>query len=611
MPGSMRRIVLSQREEGFTLVELVVAMLIIGIVLVSVATVQVGTLQTNANNAARNTATALANGAMEQFRSLPWNVLRKGMASNYLVASGGDGNVVAGELRVPGNTKPPHTIVVAPSGPSDQDLTNGNQWLPLFDTTGSHVQVVDDPEGNGNVYRVKAYVTNSDGDVNGAVGLAVVVEWQRPGSAVIHYTSLFSSAYAPVGGCGNLDTAPFLTSCQPQYSSWANSASMTVLVSANEYDPGTGVVGDALPVVPGTTSGGINSAGSRARAESDSAQGTVVSAIVERAVSSVSPLSGAGTATVVGGTPSLVLQASDNTVDPNAPPAHAGLAWSPGDTAATAIVGGSTVGVNGDYDRIGRVSASTTNSCDTGVGLVPASQPCAYARLDQGWTNPLHATWEFDGEQLELATSNTSASQLSWAWVGRFQLGGATGSASLGCSALSGAGCVSAGAQSYVPTVHVGQMASSGWFDGAAPNGLVEVLGYQDSVLVQRGAAQDATPGAITRQASINYWNGTGYTMLPVDFSTEGTYNTGLVFYDGVNVTLTASAAISVSAPSERTSGSQCEVDRCRVQADAGLISVTLKIVVEPVSDTPYMLETLVLINGSTGLAQFTEPVDV
>jgi prepilin-type N-terminal cleavage/methylation domain-containing protein len=607
----MRRIVLDQREDGFTLVELVVAMLIIGVVLVSVATVQVGTLQTNADNAARNTASALANGAMEQFRSIPWNVLRKGMASNYLTASGGDSLVSGGVLTPVAGGLKHYSIVVAPGGASDQDLTNAR--LPLFDTTGSHTQVIVDPEGNGNTYRVKAYVvTDTAAGADGAVGLAVVVEWERPGSAVVHRTSMFSAAYAPVGGCGNLDNAPFLTSCQPQYVSWANTASTSVLVSASEYDTATGDVGAALPVVPGTDSGGINTAGSRARAASDSAQSTSVSANVEFAVSSVSPLDGTDTATLVGGD-FLSVQASNNTALPHPLPGAAFNGY--GGDAKTAILssGNESVWIYGDFGREGHVTATTSSTCTTGPGTVPAGQPCAAAWVSQGpWTTPLGATWKrFDGARdLQLVTSNNSAAQRSYAWTGRYQLGHAAGP---GCSALSGAGCVSAGAQSYVQTLRVGQMGGTGWIDSSGDPGpaqLVSVSGYADTVLVQRGAAQSATPATITRLGTISYWNGTGYTPVNVSVSPQGVYTTPQVFYDGANVTLTASATIAVSPPSQKVSGSECEKDRCRVQADAGLISVTLKIIVEPASGTPYLLEALLLINGSTGLAEYTEPVD-
>jgi prepilin-type N-terminal cleavage/methylation domain-containing protein len=608
MPRSMRRIVLDQREEGFTLVELVVAMLIIGIVLVSVATVQVGTLQTNADNAARNTATALANGAMEQFRSIPWNVLRKGMASNYLTASGGDVLVSSGVLQVNDTS---HTVFVAPSGASDQNLAK--PWLPLFDSTGSHTQVINDPEGNGNSYRVKAYVTDNDAHVAGAVGIGVVVEWHRPGSTVIHYTSMFSSAYAPSGGCGSLDTAPFLTSCQPQYHSSANTASVTVLVSASEYDTATGDVGAPVPVVPGTTDGEIYTAGSRGRAETDSAQSTVVSSTVEHAVSSVAPLSGADTATIVGGS-RHVLQASDNTADPEAPGPHQAPITGSGDPSLTGIThsGGEEVWVDGDDQRTATVRASTTSSCVVAATSVPAGQPCAAAAVNWDWKTHLRASWLIDGQGVELATVDTNGGTDSTAWAARFRLGGTVGNATLGCSTLSGAGCVSAGARSYVPTMHVGRMASPGWYGvNTAPNGLVYIMSYQDTVLLQRGASQSATAGAMTRTAQIYYWNGTGYQLIDVGLATEGTYNTASVYYDGANVTLSASATIGISKPSGKVSGSPpCAEERCRVEADAGLISVTLKVIVEPASGTPYVLETLALINGSNGNAEFTEPVD-
>ena len=413
------------------------------------------------------------------------------MASNYLSSSGGDDDVVSGTLKISGVVytagNPPPAIVVASSGASHEDIS-GTPGLPLFSPSGSHIQVINDPEGNGNIYRVKAYVTAPDGGVTGVLGLAVVVEWQRPGSAVVHRSSVFSSAYAPVGGCGSLDKAPFLTSCQPQYRSSANTASTSVLVSANEYDPLTNAVGDARAVVPGATPGGINSAGARARAASDSAQSTVVTGTVNHSVSSITPLNSDDPASIVGGA-TYVSQASDNTADPDAPPAHGGLTAGGGTPALAGISGAcSSISVNADDDRWATAYASTTNSCAIiGANSVPAHQPCAYANLGAG-DSSLEATGVIEGNQFDYATTTLAAANDSKAWVGRFQLGGTSGNAVVGCGTLSGAGCVAAGAISYVPTIAVG-LPPAGWFDGAAWNGLVVIDGYHDSVLVERGAA--------------------------------------------------------------------------------------------------------------------------
>jgi hypothetical protein len=160
-------------------------------------------------------------------------------------------------------------------------------------------------------------------------------------------------------------------------------------------------------------------------------------------------------------------------------------------------------------------------------------------------------------------------------------------------------------------------MAGAGWDGGQASSGLVYISGsaghqgYEDTVVVQRGAAQSATDATMTRAARIYFWNGTAYQLVTVGLSTEGTYDTASVYYHGANVTLTASATISISPAIQKESGSACAVDSCKVQADAGMISVTLSIVVEPASGTPYLLETVAIINGSTGQADFTEPDDV
>ncbi len=602
---------LSEREEGFTLVELVVAMVIIGVVMVSLITVQVRTLQTNATSSARITATALANEAMEEFRALPWNVLRKGMASNYLTASGGDSLVSGGYLSVQGSS---FALTVAPSGPSDQNLAAA--WPPLFDSTGSNRRTVTDAEGNGNVYVVKAYVTANSAGATGAIGLAVVVEWSRPGGAPMNRTVLFSTAYAPGGGCGNLDVAPFLTSCQPTYRASANAASVNAIVGSYSFDPDTGVTGGQRTVLPGDTSASISASAAVARASVDSAQSSVTSASVEYPLSSISPMSAAGTASLFGGG-SLVRQASNNPVDPNAPPLHGGFVSGTGTSSVASVNGTATVTVRGDDGRSGTVTASTTNSCNTpNGGFVPAGQPCAVATTNATGVNSMGATWTYVGaagpRSLSLVSLAPTASKLSGAWAGRFVQGGATGVAgTTGCSALTGAGCVSAGATSFVPTVTIGKFDGSGWNGGQASTGLVTITNYKDNVLLERGGAQQANPPVYDRTATVRYWNGTGYTQKSVTKTTTATWASAQVTWSAADMTVVAQATVSVMPANSRESGSDCAVDRCRVQLDTGLISVTTRFTVIPIVGEAYVLESVVLLNGANALAQYTEPADV
>src|SRR5665648_1192881 len=68
-------------DEGFTLVELIVAMFVIAIILTSLAMVQTRAMVTIAQAKERQQATALANQTLEQLRALPWDTLKKGPVS--------------------------------------------------------------------------------------------------------------------------------------------------------------------------------------------------------------------------------------------------------------------------------------------------------------------------------------------------------------------------------------------------------------------------------------------------------------------------------------------------------------------------------------------------
>src|SRR5579863_2939036 len=60
------------REDGFTLVELLIAMMILAVVLTAIAPAFYGALRSTANTSQRSVADGLAVAAVEQIRSLPY-----------------------------------------------------------------------------------------------------------------------------------------------------------------------------------------------------------------------------------------------------------------------------------------------------------------------------------------------------------------------------------------------------------------------------------------------------------------------------------------------------------------------------------------------------------
>ena len=79
------------REEGFSLVEVMVATLVLVIVMFSVTYVMVNSLADTAYARQRSEAINLANQTIEEVRALPWATIEQGMTATDLI---GDTNVV-------------------------------------------------------------------------------------------------------------------------------------------------------------------------------------------------------------------------------------------------------------------------------------------------------------------------------------------------------------------------------------------------------------------------------------------------------------------------------------------------------------------------------------
>jgi prepilin-type N-terminal cleavage/methylation domain-containing protein len=78
-------------EEGFSLVEVMVAMMVLVVVMFSVTYVLVNSLADTAYARQRSEATNLANQTIEEIRALPWSTINQGMTATDLI---GDANVV-------------------------------------------------------------------------------------------------------------------------------------------------------------------------------------------------------------------------------------------------------------------------------------------------------------------------------------------------------------------------------------------------------------------------------------------------------------------------------------------------------------------------------------
>lgn len=605
----VRRDELSQRDAGFTLVELIVAMLVIAIVLIAIITVQAKALTTNADSQARQESTAAANEAMEELRATPWNYLQKGLYSGYQAAAATatgkvDPFVSGTTLTVNGSS---FALRVAPSGVNDQDLTK--PWAPLFDKNGSNARVQTSPSGNGTTFTVRSYATSSA--TTGAVGLVVVVSWTKRADGLTSNTVITSTAYSPTdGGCGNLSTAPFLASCQAVFDASATSSRVVVSATATSADGVTPV-----PLLDGLDFYSLQMATASTSARASSLQFSTTEGYAtfggvtwDDNLPSTQP-SAFGW---VKGYKSYSLTASN---DPTCgatcvnPPNVGGS-----DVNSPVSLGASpyNISARSDDTRLADVDVSMTQQCTTGLtgGALVAGTACSHPSIGVNGQDTGYAELSIGGSGLRLTRVEHTSGNISTddAWAGKFST--TAGSSVVGCQAVTGSGCIASGAQQKLGGVVIGKLLSGNWDEGAA-NGLVIINGYGDSVKVQRGVNQTTSTGTLARSASISYWNGSTYDTLAVNAGTTTlpALNVGVATWKPPGAVVTATGTILVTGSSAAVAGvAPCkDVNTCTVSARNGAITVTISYAVVPTVGTPWTLTVSTSINGSSASASFKE----
>lgn len=624
----MARSLLGRRHKGpdggFSLIELIVAMVVIGVVLLLLVGVQISAAVSVTEARKLQQATAFANEAVEQMHSIPWNTINKGMYSGFLAAAGGDDLVDGDYLDIPGNT--PVLLKVAPEGPTDQDPDNLAR--PLVNEGGSNKQVVEDPSLTGVEFTVKAYVTEPSGaDTDGIVGIVVVVEWQ--GRRGISRTTVWSEAYrGSASGCSqNLDTQPFLAACQSYFDASSSSGSILVGISATDG------IADPVPVVFPT--GSVYSQSMRtasASASLRSQQVTYVDALAEYGGNfwdDNDPVTDPSYSGVEGAFTVFTAEATDDATNPSVsddvsigPFVQDSSQWDTETSVSDSPVT-RTFRLRSDYYRSATLKASTTTSCTPGV---PAGEPCAWAHINNDNTSMQSGSGYFwldfpDGVTIRMSrrlaevTGSTTVGNTDEAWVAR--LAYAPGSAEIGCTTIAGAGCVAAGATRTNADLSIGTIHSASWNEGAT-QGMVYIeeepgygTYYNDSVKVERGAeaGQMTKLPTMTRNGRVNYWTGAGYTHLDVREDTSAVVNTTPITWENADYFVTAFTQVqvlpSVYSASANADG-KCEAEACTVTASVGSISMVSTYTLESkaTTDTYYLIVTT-LVTGPSASASY------
>ena len=266
-----------RREEGFTIIETMVAL---GVILASVvALAYVTTAGFNSIGYARQrqTATGLANQAMEQVRGLPFDTLKKGLNNADLIAMT-DTNI---------------TKVGTEYFYAGEQIPRGDNAtvVPLV----PHTQTLND--ATATAFKVRTYVTYyQNKPTTNTFRVTVLVTWTanvKSRASQVQTASIFYSG----SGCLSTQTHPFAAPCQPYFfTSAANSSGLmaisgtmagTSLDRAKLFLPeqdsnieieqtsvvqGTDVTGGASTTLLGQAEQVIGSQASTAGADNDPAQ---------------------------------------------------------------------------------------------------------------------------------------------------------------------------------------------------------------------------------------------------------------------------------------------------------------------------------------------------
>ena len=622
-----RRVHLTQREDGFTLVELIVAMVILAGVLMTLIAVQISAAATIIDARKREQATAVGNEAMEQLRAIPWAYLSKGMYNGFDAAAGDDPHAAGNTLTLPSGNK----VLIVASAAANQDLAFPRP--PLFDTAGSNKLQTQDAAESNTLYSVWSYVAQPVSGAVNTVDLVVIVEWTT-NKGKVGQTILQSTAFRGTG-CGDETVSPFLAACQAFFQANSTSGQLSTLVSATTYVP-AGPVSELNLLYP--TSDSMASLVMRSAGMTAGIQSQQTSIATAGAVFGGTTKDDADPATEppeqgwTRGYDLTTVSASDDKTQ-NVILDHVGTTnitqasnaenpWVISDSGT--VVSFSS---RSDYRRPTTAMASTTTSCKTGV---PANQPCAIGNMGNNASIEEGSGYllMYVGPQIIRLSRRLAESappgNADEAWVARFKTAAST-NAAVGCNAtFTGAGCVSAGATRTMAKLSIGfvvpqspPLATPGW-SGAATEGLVVIegttgctAGFTESVMAQRGshATQKTAVGSFSRCGQVRWWSGGAYSTAAFSASAAGPYSTAPVTWtDGTN-SVTAYATVTLAGGSSAPSGSDltnCQNDACGVAVQSGSINIVVTYDITTAAAT-YSVISVTTVDGPTAQVTYKE----
>jgi len=563
-------------DDGFSLVELVVAMFIIGGVLLSLVTLQTKAMVSIAQAKERQQATAIANEVLEKLRALPWNSIIKGPSSyenKYIYEK---------KLTIPDEPITGEPIIER-SGAITVDDPAYNS--PLNGEGGTNLTVHTDPALPGFEFRAYSFVTQPDG-AGTPYNITVVVEWDtRDGGStkqVLARTTAFNTSSST--SCGSDETQPYPTACQDFYTASASAKGPSITVEgAHVVREGDDAPDGIAPILDGSNVASISLSSSHAGITIDSTQSTRVRSTFKPGTLTSSKVSdGEAHRTEL---PEQAAQASDS-VSSSAPTDESasgnGGAFGPvhvSGTDATLSVS-AAIGTHeaGAYTEAGCGSlAGTDQPCGTSSGDIRASQ----------------VVLSIGSEDLVLA-SLSSASSLLEVSAARFPGGTSPVSGSL-CMDLSGSGCIEA-------TAHLKSYLAS--FFGVGTIKVPETIS-----MTARGPIHwNENPSVIRSNTNLQTeWSGSHSITATTNEEFKLDVDAApLVIYQDGDLEVLAKPRFVVSGVQEDSSGdAECREDPCQARAEVPSIKVEVTYTIEGV-DSPSSFVVTTKLGSVSSSATYT-----